>query len=319
MNKYDVVIVNYQGEKILPDCLKSVFRSSLLPEKVIIYDNNSQDNSIDIIKNKFPKVELIKGKENIGFGRANNEAMKRSEADYILFMNNDVILDKNCAKILLNNFYDDKLAIINPIVFTGWKKNKNAKIYSFGANINKSGFGYGLYDTELDRTDLSCFSGACFMARGIIIKNLKFEKTFFLYYEEPELSVRLLMKGYKIGRVLKAKSYHLESYSSPKKKNDGICFRQYYGIQNRWYILGKYWPTSLLITAMPLNLLHLVYNSIFFIKIGQFRKLDIIYLAFKKLLSGRKKFCKRCDYLWVKKLASNKLSSVMDLRKKVYK
>lgn len=319
MKKYDVIIVNYNGEKIIDKCLDSIYASTVLPTKVIIYDNNSKDKSVEIIKTKYPKVRLFSGRENLGFGRANNEAMKHSEAEYILFMNNDVILDKKCAQILLESMSDPAIAVSNPLIFKGWEKNKQADVYSFGAEMNKSGFGYGLFDTATDRDDLNCFSGACFMAQGKVIKALQFEKSFFLYYEEPDLSTKILRTGHKISRKKEAICYHLESYSSPQKRADGICFRQYYAIQNRFFMLGKYWPTPILLAAIPLNIAHLLYNILFFMKNGNWRETRIIYSSFTSLIRGRREYQKTQDNSWVNKLAATRLSSVFFLRNKVYK
>lgn len=319
MKNYDVIIVNYNGEKIIRDCLDSIYNSIVRPVKIIIYDNASRDNSINLIRQHYPEVILISGKTNLGFGRANNEAMKRSKSEFILFMNNDVILDKKCSCELLKGLDEPNIAISNPLIFRGWEKKEDALIYSFGAEMNKSGFGYGLFDKDDDRTDLNCFSGACFMTRGQIIKKMKFEKNFFLYYEEPELSVKILMQNYKIGRSKKAKCYHLESYSSPNKKNDGISFRQFYAIQNRWYMLGKYWPSTLLISAIPLNFFHLTYNVFFFIRNGKYNYTKIIFLAFASLYKGRKLYNRGFHNNWTKKLTNTKISSAFNISKRVYR
>ena len=318
MKEYDVIIVNYNGEKIISDCLKSIYSSSVKPTKVIVYDNHSSDRSAKLIKAKFRKVILIEGKRNIGFGNANNEAIKRSKAPYILFINNDVIVHKHCSKVLLKSFENNNLAILNPLILKGWNLKDNSQVYSFGAEMNKSGFGYSLYDTSVDRTDLNCFSGACFMIRADVIKKIKFENNFFLYYEEPALSIQILMRNKKIGRKSTAKCYHLESYSSPPIKGQGICFRQYLSIQNRWYMIGKYWPTPLLISAMPLNVLHLIYNLYIFIKNGQINKTKIIYLSFLNLYRGRKKFDRKKNTIWTNNLPRFSLYELFNLQKKIY-
>lgn len=317
---YDVIIVNYNGEKIISGCLSSLYSCTILPSKVIIYDNNSQDNSVRIIKKKFPQVILLEGKKNLGFGRANNESMKYSSAEFILFMNNDLVLDKNCPKVLLKAFRDPGLAILNPLIFKGWGKKEDSEIYSFGAEMNKSGFGYSLYDTGSDRTDLSCFSGACFMARGKIIKKLQFEQSFFLYYEEPDLSTKILINGYKIGRVKEAKCYHLESYSSPQEDTDGIAFRQFYGIQNRWFMIGKHWPIRLLPATLTLNIVHLFYVLYFYVKNRKFCYMKLAYLAPINLIKG---WCIRNskdtrDKFWYKRLKTTSLSMYLKLGKKVF-
>lgn len=319
MSNYDVVIVNYNGESIISSCLESIYNSSLKPRAVIIYDNASSDSSKSVIRKKFPKVILLDGKTNLGFGMGNNNAMKHSKSKYILFMNNDLLLDKNCAETLLKSISaDENIAIINPLIFKGWQKKSGQEVYSFGATMNQSAFGYSLYDSVENRTDLTCFSGACFMALASEVKRLQFEKSFFLYYEEPDLSAKLLMRGLKIARNSQAKSFHLENYSSPKLNSQGICFRQFYAIQNRWFVLGKYFPTKDFLKALPLNILHLLYNMAFFIKCGRFNYLKLIFLSSSSFRRGRKMFDKTANYSWIKKLDQSGIGLLLSLKKRVY-
>lgn len=287
MKTYDVVIVNYNGAKIIEQCLASVYLSTVKPASVIIYDNDSQDESIKIIKKlKYNNLVLIEGKKNIGFGPGNNEALKISRSDFVLFVNNDILLDKNCSKSLLEAAGNKKIGVVNPLILRGWKKKKNQEIYSFGAAINRAGFAYSLIEKTPDSFSLSCFSGACFMARKKIIREIGFPKNFFLYYEEPAISIELLKRGYSIGRINKGLCYHLESFSSPQKKDLGIAFRQYYGIQNRWYIIGKHWPAKFILYSFLVNFLHLLFFVIFFVRIRQYQYLKLLFIAPAKFILG---------------------------------
>jgi hypothetical protein len=320
MSGYDVVIVNYNGEKIIKRCLRSIYASEKKPNKVIVYDNASKDNSKEVIKSQFPKVILIEGKENIGFGRANNAAMRYSDSKYILFSNNDLILEKNCSKILLDGFSDPRIAIINPIIYKGWKKSKTQPIYAFGSTTDINGFNYGLYDNWPDKSNLNCFSGACFMARAEVIKKLKFEKSFFLYYEEAELSARILKQNLKIARLIGARSYHLESHSSPEAFTDGVAFRQFYGVQNRWFMLGKHWPCRLMFAALLANKIHLLYLIYFFAINTKLNYTKLLYIAPISFVRGwrardRKK---PIDAIWYSKLVPVSLLNYFKLGKKVF-
>ena len=320
MKKYDVVIVNLNGEKILKSCLRSVYNSSVVPEKVIVYDNNSSDRSTELIRNNYPEVKLICSKKNIGFGGGNNEAMKYAQSDYILFMNNDLILDKHCAENLIGFLNDKKVVVANPLIYKGWEKRKNQPIYASGAVLERSGFNYALYDLDGDRQDLNCFSGACFMACTNIVKDLKFEKRYFLYYEEPEMTCRMLKQSMKIGRSLDAKCYHLENYSSPKEGAKGVAFRQFHSIQNKWYMFGKHWPITALFPAVILNYIHLGVVSLFFLRHGQFNSLRLIYLAPYKLISGmvNRDRTKIIDRRWYQKLEKYSFGKYLGLGKKVF-
>ena len=335
---YDAVIVNYNGERIIAECLKSLLKSDLRPAKIIVFDNGSKDNSVKVIKNirrsvwrwensrvspsrstrQAPEVILIESEKNIGFGPANNEATKRAQAPFILFLNNDIILDKKCSTELLGWFKDNTTAILNPIIYKGWKIENNQLVYAFGAVLDRFGFNYGLYSLD-GADDLNCFSGACFMARTDIFKKFRFEKSFFLYFEEPEMSIRLLKAGYKIARVKKAKSYHLVSQSSPKEV-EGVAFRQFYAGQNRWFMIGKHFPVRLIFGAISVNLLHLFYLVFFFTKNKKFKYLKLFYLAwyhFSRGLLGRSRVGIK-KKLWHKKLTKPEIRNYFALKKKVF-
>jgi GT2 family glycosyltransferase len=158
------------------------------------------------------------------------------------------------------------------------------------------------------------------MVRSTIIKRLKFEKNFFLYYEEPELSVRILKEDLKIGRILEAKCYHLESYSSPQKLADGVSFRQFYGVQNRWFMIGKHWPLRLLPTTILVNYLHLFYLMYFFVRNRKFSYLKLFYLAPVNLIKGYKsrEHNKAKNKFWYKRLDKLSLTKYLVLSKKVF-
>jgi GT2 family glycosyltransferase len=321
MNDYDVIIVNYNGEKILAECLDSIYASSKKPKNIIIYDNNSKDGSVELIKKKFPEIILIEGAENIGFGRANNEAMKASESEFILFMNNDLLLDQNCSSELLKAFDRKELALLCPVIYKGWEKSEKSDVYAFGAAVNRSGFAYGLFDRRGDRDDLACFSGACFMARSEIIKKYNFEKRFFLYYEEPDVSIKVLRAGMKIGRIEKAKCYHLESYSSEGKSiAAGIAFRQFYGTQNRWFIVGKFWPLKLLLPAIFTNQIHLFYLAFYYLAHRTYKYLPLVYLAHFSFWAGvRQRESKQIkNPNWYKNLDNMSLYQYLILGRRVF-
>ncbi len=314
---YDTIIVNYNGEKIISKCLESIFNSSARPEKIIIYDNASSDRSIDEIKKfqkKYQNIILIRSKANKGYARACNYSLSRVESDYVMIMNNDLFLEKNCTKELIEYIErNEKVVLANPLIYQ--KDERKDFIYSFGAEINTAGFGISKTDVKKNNDELSCFSGACFLCRAEFIKQNKLEENFFLYYEEPELSIRILSQGKKIGRTNKAVCYHLGNYSS---KGEGVCFRQFFAIQNRFYMLGKYWPFWLLIKALPFNIFHLFYNCLIFIRNKRFSYLSLIYLAPFNLLEGRKSFYGRKKVLWINKLEKVSLLESLRLKKQLY-
>lgn len=93
--KLSVIIVSYNVELYLQQCLLSVFKSNFTDFEVFVVDNNSQDNSCKMIKNKFPQVKLIENKYNPGFAIANNQAIKMAQGEYVLLLNPDTVLSED--------------------------------------------------------------------------------------------------------------------------------------------------------------------------------------------------------------------------------
>lgn len=101
MNEFvSIITVNFNGKKYLKDFLNSAVSVSYPKDifEIIVVDNSSSDGSQDFIKSNFPQINLIELKKNIGFGLANNCAMKNASGDFFLLVNNDTVLDKDCIK-----------------------------------------------------------------------------------------------------------------------------------------------------------------------------------------------------------------------------
>lgn len=89
------IIVSWNNEHEIRDCLSSIIQFTPIPFKIIVIDNLSSDNTRDIIKNEFPQVKLIESSNNLGFARANNLGLKYVDSTYVCFINPDVILTED--------------------------------------------------------------------------------------------------------------------------------------------------------------------------------------------------------------------------------
>ena len=98
--KISIIIVNYNGQDFLTDCLDSVLKSDYPDFEVILVDNNSSDDFINIVKNKFSQVKIIINKKNLGFARANNIGIKHASGNAIFLLNNDTVIDPRLIKKL---------------------------------------------------------------------------------------------------------------------------------------------------------------------------------------------------------------------------
>ena len=96
MHQLSVIIVNYNVKYFLEQCLRSVFNASKnCKVEVFVVDNNSIDDSVELVKTKFPEVKLIENKINLGFSKANNQAIKMASGKYILLLNPDTVVGED--------------------------------------------------------------------------------------------------------------------------------------------------------------------------------------------------------------------------------
>ena len=120
--KIYVIIVTYNGSKWIEKCLSSVFKTSIQVD-VIIIDNLSTDNTVNIIEEKFSEVTLIKSEKNLGFGKANNLGIKLAlehAADYVFLLNQDAWIEKDTIEKLVEvNQKHPEFGILSPVPYDG--------------------------------------------------------------------------------------------------------------------------------------------------------------------------------------------------------
>ena len=199
MNYKDITvgIVTYKSEKVLFKCLKSIKKIN----KIVIYDNSNDLNLKSKVKYKYPKVNYILSKKNLGYGNANNEIIKKCKTKYLLILNPDTVLNKSCESELLKSINKKKLdfSIMAPL-----SQDKN--------------FGFKTEDSELKKIGIfetNYVKGFALLLDVKIIKKIgMFDKNIFLYFEEIDLCKRLTENNYKIYVNTKAKIFHKAAKSS---------------------------------------------------------------------------------------------------------
>jgi GT2 family glycosyltransferase len=119
--KLSVIIVTWNSQQDIENCLLSVFRSiTNIPSEVIVVDNQSNDKSVKIVLSKFPKVQLFEQIHNHGFGQGNNIGLAKAKGSYILLLNPDTIINSKAIQCMIN-FLDahPKVGIVGPEQFNG--------------------------------------------------------------------------------------------------------------------------------------------------------------------------------------------------------
>lgn len=180
------------GEKYIKMCLDSIFAQSYKNFEMVVFDNGSQDKTVEIAK-EYP-VKIIEHKHNIGWAKANNICVQQAKTKYVFLLNIDTILDKDCLKKLYEFAESRKdLACVSPriVEYSDFLNGKIGEGYPLAFDI-KDGF-IKAYGISSDWTEVSFVPGTALFANLDNLRNkLYFREDFFMYHEDVELSLRIL-------------------------------------------------------------------------------------------------------------------------------
>src|SRR4030042_4490001 len=186
--KLAVIVLNYNGKHLLKDCLTSLKNQTSKDFKVWVLDNASSDNSITYIKENFSWINIIRNNNNDGTAKASNIAVEKTKSKYIVFMSNDIFLDKNCIKILIQTLdKNSDIGICTTKLLRPEKSKKTGKflIDNLGGDLDIYGFAWpreALKSTgNWEKTEEVFLSyGGCFIVRrGLYNKIGGFDNKFF--------------------------------------------------------------------------------------------------------------------------------------------
>jgi len=200
-----IIIVNYNVSSFLEHCLLSA-QAALknISSEIIVVDNNSNDDSCEMIKKKFSTVKLIENKENFGFAKANNLGVAISEGKYVLVLNPDTVLSEDTLdKVISFAEKQKKLGAIGIKFIDGTgnflpecKRNiptvkiANQKI----RGITKKYYSNHISENEVSKVEI--LTGAfMFMKREVYLNVGGFDEDYFMFGEDIDLSYKLLNKG----------------------------------------------------------------------------------------------------------------------------
>jgi len=224
-----IIILKYKQQKAFQLCLENLIKAKInLDYEIIIIDNNSQDGSLEYlkeIKRDHSKIEIILNDKNSGYAKANNQAVKQAKGDYILILNPDVIVSPGAIEEMLaflKKNYD--IGLIGPQLLNQ-DKTIQFSCYRFPKLITpaiRRTFLYRLpwFKNELKRYLMQDFDhqeirgvgwliGACLMIKKDFLKQIGyFDERYFLYFEDVDLARKVWQAGKKVVYFPKAKMIH---------------------------------------------------------------------------------------------------------------
>lgn len=214
--KLTVVIVNYNVEHFLEQCLLSVeIAMKAVSGEVYVVDNQSVDGSCAMVRERFPWVKLIANTDNVGFSRANNQAMRIAQGEYVLLLNPDTVVEEDTFEKVVS-FMDrhpdagglgvrmvDGKGIFLPESKRGlptpWVSFcKISGIYRLFPRSRKFNHYYFGFVSEHEEAEIEILSGAFMLMRKSALDKVGLlDEAFFMYGEDIDLSWRIILGGFK--------------------------------------------------------------------------------------------------------------------------
>jgi hypothetical protein len=230
------LIVTYNGENYIEDCLKSLLQQTISID-ILVVDNASEDRTRKIIDEYFTNVKLINVGYNSGFAHANNIGLKYAideNYDYVLMINEDTIAEKTLVSELIKNA-NNNTATIPKIFSDPFKKT----IWYAAGNIDFKTCKASNVQDEYRYTDqclnVNFMTGCCMLLHTAIIKKVGFfDEDFFMYYEDTDLSLRMYENGINMIYVPSTSIWHRIQNRRFRP------YQMYYIMRNRLYWIIKH-------------------------------------------------------------------------------
>ncbi|HLD27777.1 MAG TPA: glycosyltransferase family 2 protein [Patescibacteria group bacterium] len=239
--KVAVNLVTYNAEKYLPFCLKSVFDQTFADFSLLVIDNGSNDQTLPYLKENWPQLKVVANGKNVGFAKAHNQGIAWTRSDYVLLLNQDVILEKDylakaveyleehpgagClgGRMLSWDFQNNVKT--NIIDSAGLRIFKNHRVLERGqGEINKNQYG--------EIQEVFGVSGALPLYRRLVLEKIKvclnpglahaeyFDEDFFSYKEDVDIAYRLRLAGFTAVYFPEATAYHDRSVKAGADLSD---------------------------------------------------------------------------------------------------
>jgi GT2 family glycosyltransferase len=294
-----IIIVNFNGKRFLKECLSTVLGSKYPNFEVIFVDNASTDKSLDFVSSLFMKnkcLKIIRNRENLGFGPANNVGFKQAKGDYIVFLNNDTSVESEWLTILVDAMENDGTIGLASSMFLNMDGQTVQTAGTLKCDYMMPGYWIGMNKDYFKETfpkifEISSAMGAAMIIKRKFLKQIEvFDPKYFYYYDDDYLSFRTWIAGKRVVTVSGSRVRHFLGGTSGK--NDFLKYRHGF-IGNTSLIFDIYWNLFDLTKGLFIFSVHRIfYDSLLNRKIVRFRG----------SMSGAFWVLKNLKYIWRNRL-----------------
>lgn len=257
-----IVILNFNGSAYLKKFLPFVIASTYPNKEIIVADNASSDDSLQVLEKDFSQIKVIVNTQNAGFAGGYNWALNLIEADYYILLNNDVEVTANWIEPIIELMESNQqIAACQPKILS--YKNKNMFEYAGASGGFIDYLGYPFLrgrvfdileeDTNQYNDTIPVFwaSGAAMFIKSKIFNECNgFDERFFAHQEEIDLCWRMQLKNYKIFVCPKSVVYHIGAGTLPRGGR-----KVYLNFRNNLWMLTKNLPVHEKIWKLPFRFL----------------------------------------------------------------
>lgn len=322
MKKYPsvtVVLLNYNGIDYTRNCIYSVLKTTYTNFTILVGDNGSKNNEAVQLAEEFKgkKIIIKPLKKNWGFSVGNNKILQFVKSKYVVFLNNDTIVTPSWLLYLVKQMESDqKIAACQPKTLLMDDESEFDYAGACGGFIDKYGYpftrGRVFFTSEKDNgqydnsRDLFWASGVCMMLRrDTFVKAGMFDKIYFLYMEEIDISWKLLRKGFKLHSVPKSIIYHKVAGTNRKT----LFKKKFFEHRNNLVLIVKNYSHKDLLILFPRRLIFELITILYY-----FLKLD--FTSFFALISAHFSFWK--FFPQILKLREKTLPNITSFKGLVY-
>ncbi len=249
-------VCNWNGRAYLGDCLRSLLAQTLRPVRIVVYDNASTDDSVELVRRDFPQIELVPMGSNLGPGAPRNRGLEEASTDYVLQVDSDAILAPDCVERLRADAAATGAAIVMPRALFD---RDRGRVHYDGGSFHYVGvmtlrnFFAPLPAAEPALDVDAVIAMALLLRREKVCAAGGYDLDYFILFEDHDLSYRLRARGERLRLVPDALVFHREGTAGLSYR-EGPAYperRAFLHSRNRWRLLLRNHSAAALLLGLP--------------------------------------------------------------------